>query len=106
MMMAMVAIMIPLFTTSADAQTRRNNNRRYSQTNKKQNVYDRHRNLINIGIGAGAGALIGALVGGKKGALVGTAAGAGGAALYTYVFNPKTKKYERRRSNQRVYRRN
>lgn len=101
MMMAMVAVMVPVFATSADAQTRRNN-RRYSREYKKPNVYDRHRNLINIGIGAGAGALIGALVGGKKGALVGTAAGAGGAALYTYVLNPKTKKYERRR----VYRRN
>ncbi|HMO79719.1 MAG TPA: hypothetical protein PKD24_02910 [Pyrinomonadaceae bacterium] len=91
MMMAMMAVMVPIFATSADAQTRR-----YQPRPKKQNVYDRHRNLINIGIGAGAGAIIGAIAGGGKGAAIGAAAGAGGGALYTYVFNPKTKKYERR----------
>lgn len=89
-MMAMMAVMVPMFATSADAQTR-NRGR-----NQKQSTYDKHRNLINIGIGAGAGALIGAIAGGKKGAVIGGAAGAGGGALYTYVFNPKTKKYERR----------
>ena len=40
-------------------------------------------------------ALIGGLIGGKKGALVGTAEGAGGAALYTYKLDPKTRRYER-----------
>jgi uncharacterized membrane protein len=93
MMMAMVAVMVPMLATSAEAQT-------YRDQRRERNVYDKHRNLINIGIGTGAGALIGALVGGKKGAVIGAAAGAGGGALYTYVFNPKTKKYERR------YRRN
>jgi len=84
-MMAMMAIMIPMAATSVSAQ------KRY----KKPNVYQKHRNLINIGIGTAAGAIIGGLVGGKKGALVGTAVGAGGSALYTYKLNPKTKKYYR-----------
>ncbi len=89
-MLAMMAVMIPLMATSADAQTRR------YRAPQKQSTYDKHRNLINIGIGTGAGALIGAIAGGKKGAVIGAAAGAGGGALYTYVFNPKSKKYERR----------
>lgn len=91
LMMAMMAVIIPFAATSADAQTRR--------TYKKPSVYQKHRNLINIGIGTAAGAIIGGLIGGKKGALIGTAAGAGGSALYTYKLNPKTKKYYR------VYRR-
>lgn len=91
MMMAMMAVMLPL---AANAQTR--NSRRYttrtytSQTYKKPSFYDQHRNLINIGIGTGAGALLGGLIGGGKGALIGTAIGAGGSALYTYKINPKT----------------
>ena len=85
-MMAMMAIMIPLTVTTADAQ------RRYY---KKPSVYQKHRNLINIGIGTGAGALLGALVGGKKGAGIGALVGAGGSALYTYKLNPKTKRYYR-----------
>lgn len=88
-MMAMMAVMVPMFATSAEAQTGR-------YRPQKQSTYKKHRNIINIGIGAGAGALIGALTGGKKGAAIGAAAGAGGGALYTYVLNPKTKKYERR----------
>lgn len=91
-----MAVLIPLFAGSADAQTRRSrDNNRYSKRYDDRNVYQRHRNIINIGIGTGAGALIGAMVGGKKGALIGAAAGAGGSALYTYKLNPKTKKYER-----------
>lgn len=78
LMMAMMAVMLPLAT---NAQTRRNYQR--------PNVYDRHRNAINIGVGTGAGLLLGALIGGKKGALIGAAAGAGGSALYTYKINPK-----------------
>lgn len=92
---AMFAVMMPLMT---NAQTKRyyRNGRTYStQTYKKPSVYDKHRNLINIGIGTGAGALLGALIGGKKGALIGAAAGAGGSALYTYKINPKTKRYYR-----------
>lgn len=103
MMFAMLAVMVPFMATSADAQTRyRTNRNNYSRNYDRyddRSTYDKHRNLINIGVGTGAGALIGALIGGKKGALVGAAAGAGGSALYSYVLNPKTKKYER------VYRR-
>jgi len=87
LMMAMMAVIIPFAATSANAQTRR--------SYKKPNVYQKHRNLINIGIGTAAGAILGGLIGGKKGALIGTAVGAGGSALYTYKLNQKTKKYYR-----------
>ncbi|MEO8647636.1 MAG: hypothetical protein ABI539_00580 [Acidobacteriota bacterium] len=101
MMVAMMAVMVPLMSSSADAQTRRTiRSRTYATTTyKKPSYYSRHRNLINMAIGTGAGALLGGLIGGKKGALLGTAMGAGGTALYTYKFNPKTKRYYR------VYRR-
>ncbi len=85
-MMAMMAIMIPFAATTANAQRR---------SYKKPNVYQKHRNAINIGIGTAAGAILGGLIGGKKGALIGAGAGAGGSALYTYKLNPKTKKYYR-----------
>lgn len=99
-MTAMVAVIIPLMTSTANAQSRCYTNNRgqricRNDNRSRGNVYDRHRNVINIGIGTAAGAIIGGLVGGKKGALIGGAAGAGGAALYTYKLNPKTKKYER-----------
>lgn len=83
-MTVMMAVMIPAFAGSANAQT-------YQY--KKPSIYKRHRNLINIGIGTGAGALIGALIGGKKGALIGAGAGAGGSALYTYKIRPKKRVY-------------
>ncbi len=86
LMMAMMAVIIPFAATSVNAQTYRY---------KKPSVYKKHRNLINIGIGTAAGAIIGGLIGGKKGALIGTAVGAGGSALYTYKLNPKTKRYYR-----------
>lgn len=96
MMMAMLAVVLPL---SADAQTRNSRNYRNrtatTRVYQRPNFYQRHRNLVNIGIGTGAGALLGGLIGGKKGALIGTAVGAGGSALYTYKLNPKTKKYYR-----------
>lgn len=98
-MAAMVAVMIPFMASTTNAQTRRSYNRqqvyRTYDRSSNGNFYDRHRNLINIGIGTAAGALIGGLIGGKKGALIGTAVGAGGSALYTYKLNPKTKRYER-----------
>ena len=107
LMMAMMAVMIPVFAMDTNAQTRRNRQQVYRNYDRDNgNVYDRHRNLINIGIGTAAGAIIGGLIGGKKGALVGTAVGAGGSALYTYKLNPKTKKYERvYNRNARNYRR-
>jgi uncharacterized membrane protein YebE (DUF533 family) len=82
LMMAVMAIALPL---AANAQS----SRRYY---KEPSVYEKHRNVINIGVGTGAGALVGALIGGKKGALIGAAVGAGGSALYTYKINPKDKK--------------
>lgn len=94
-MIGLIAVTIPLLATDASAQTRYRTQQRYSERYKKPSFYKRHRNLINIGIGTGAGALIGALVGGKKGALIGTAVGAGGSALYTYKLNPKTRRYYR-----------
>ena len=95
MMMALMVVAIPMFATSTEAQTRYRTRRTYTETYERPNFYKRHRNLINIGIGTAAGALLGGLIGGKKGALIGTAAGAGGAALYTYKLNPKTRRYER-----------
>jgi hypothetical protein len=93
-MFAMLAVMVPFMSTTANAQTRRT--RSYASTTyQKRSFYDKHRNLINIAIGTGAGALLGGLIGGKKGALIGTAVGAGGSALYTYKLNPKTRRYYR-----------
>jgi outer membrane lipoprotein SlyB len=88
MMIAMMAVIIPFTASTANAQTR------YRDRNyNRPNVYQRHRNVINIAAGTGAGALLGALIGGKKGALIGTAIGAGGSALYTYKINPKDRRY-------------
>jgi outer membrane lipoprotein SlyB len=96
MMMALMVVAIPMFATSTEAQTRYRTRRTYATTTyERPNFYKRHRNLINVGIGGAAGAILGGLIGGKKGALIGTAAGAGGAALYTYKLNPKTRRYER-----------
>lgn len=97
---AMMAIMIPM---AVDAQTRSSKryNRDYNSRDygkKDKNVYDKHRNLINIGVGTGVGALIGAIAGGKKGALIGAAVGGGGAAVYSYGINPKDKKKNTRRN--------
>jgi len=86
LMMAMTAVMVPLMAGTANAQTTGYN---------KPSIYKKHRNLINIGIGTGAGALLGALIGGKKGAAIGALAGGGGSALYTYKINPKTRRYYR-----------
>jgi hypothetical protein len=112
LMMAMLAIMIPFFATETNAQSRcwTNNygQRVCRQTDRNNgNFYDRHRNLINVGIGTGAGALLGGLIGGKKGALIGSLVGAGGSALYTYKLKPKTRRYERvySRNYNRNYRR-
>lgn len=96
LMAAMFAVAVPMFVTSADAQTRRGyrTTQTYS-TYQRPSFYSRHRNLINIGIGTVGGALLGGLIGGRKGALIGTAAGAGGSALYSYKLNPKTNRYYR-----------
>ena len=100
MMLAMLAVMMPLAANAQTRTTRRSRNynqgrtyttRTYTpQVYRRPSLYQRHRNLINVGIGTGAGALLGGLIGGGKGALIGTAIGAGGSALYTYKINPKT----------------
>ena len=84
LMMAMMAVIIPLAASSVNAQTTRY---------RKPSIYKKHRNLINIGIGTGAGALIGALIGGKKGAAIGALAGGGGSALYTYKIRNRNRRY-------------
>jgi len=108
-MTAMMAVMIPVMTTTASAQTRkyarsersnyeynRNSTRQYRERNTRYddrydepNVYDRHRKAINIGAATGAGAIIGALLGGKKGALIGAAAGVATGAIVTKVQKPR-----------------
>lgn len=76
--------------------TRGYNNYGYVYQQRRPSFYRRHRNLINVGIGTGAGAIVGALVGGRRGALIGTALGAGGGAVYTYGIRPKQRRYYRR----------
>lgn len=97
MMLAMLALMLPLASIEVSAQKRyvvtRNGRTRY--TRKRPSFYRRHRNAINVAAGTGAGALLGGIIGGKKGALIGTAAGAGGSALYTYKIRPKKRRYRR-----------
>ncbi len=94
MMMAMMAIVLPL---SANAQTRYNrynsNRVNTSRIYRQPNIYDRHRNVINVAAGTGIGAIIGAIAGGKKGSAIGALIGAGGSALYTYKIKPKTNRY-------------
>ena len=94
-MMAVMAVMVPFAATSASAQTTRytRSGQVYATTYKRPSFYKRHRNIINIGIGTAAGAILGGLIGGRKGALIGTAAGAGGAALYSYKIKPKQPVY-------------
>jgi len=100
-----MAVMVPLTASTASAQTKRyyrsnrtSNQRVYNQpVYKKPSVYSKHRNLINLGIGAGGGALLGALLGGKKGAALGALVGGGGAAVYTYGIKPKKKTYYNRK---------
>ena len=99
LMMAVMAVMVPL-TASAQTQRYYSNGPVYkTKVVKKKNFYQKHRNVINMGIGTGAGAILGALIGGKKGAAIGALAGAGGSALYTYKINPKDKN-----KNKRYYR--
>jgi outer membrane lipoprotein SlyB len=91
MMIAMIAISVPVLSSTASAQTRYGT---YSTSvYRGPSFYQRHRNVANIGIATGAGALIGALIGGGRGAGVGALLGAGGGALYTYKIRPKRYNY-------------
>lgn len=94
MMMAMMAIMLPLTTNAQIGNRRYYRNRTYTtRTYQQPSFYRRHRNVINIAAGTGAGALIGGILGGKKGAFIGGALGAGGSALYTYKIRPNRHRY-------------
>lgn len=97
-MMALIAIMLPLAAEAQTYTTRRvyrNGRYRTVRVYKRPSFYRRHRNAVNMAVGTGAGALIGGIAGGKRGALIGTAAGAGGSALYTYKIKPKRRTYVR-----------
>jgi hypothetical protein len=92
-MMAMLAVSIPMLAGTASAQ-RRYDGRRYSQQNydygyQQPNVYDKHRKAVNIAAGTVAGALLGALLGGKKGALIGAGVGAVGGIVVTKKQAPR-----------------
>jgi hypothetical protein len=88
-------------TNRRSARTNRRSartNRRYATrgytTTRRPSFYRRHRNLINVGIGAGGGALLGGLIGGnRRGIGAGALIGAGAGALYTYVIKPKKRRY-------------
>src|SRR5215204_3199929 len=96
-------LVLTLTALPVGAQTRyRTYNRRYEQRlsdsryrnqvysgrryrwDQNRSFWDRHRDKLTTGIGAGAGAVVGGAVGGKKGAVIGALLGGGGAALYTY----------------------
>jgi hypothetical protein len=100
-LLSILVVLVLTFTAiPAGAQTRyrRYDTRRYEQRYDTSRVYsgrryqwdrdrslwDRHRDKLTTGIGAGAGAVLGGAVGGKKGAVIGALLGGGGAALYTY----------------------
>ena len=103
MTIAMMAVLMPLAANAQSTSRRYYNGKTYKthKFNKKKSTYDKHRNLINIGVGTAAGTIIGALLGGKKGALIGAGVGAGSAAVYSYGINPKDKK----KKNRRIFRR-
>jgi hypothetical protein len=62
----------------------------YTQQPRKRSFWQKHRDKLTVGIGAGTGAIIGGLLGGKKWAAIGAGIGAGGAALYTYKIRKRT----------------
>jgi hypothetical protein len=116
-MLAMLAVSVPMLAGSASAQRRTYyNDGRYNQTYNRgyynydqgyynenydqPNVYDKHRKAINLAAGTGIGAIIGGLIGGKKGALIGGAAGLAGGAIVTAKQKPRnTTRYDFYRRN-------
>jgi len=103
LMFLVFAIGLPL---SANAQCRRSYRSRTHRTvhyrraygtrayvARRPSFYRRHRNMINMAIGAGGGALAGGLIGGRRGAGLGLLGGLGAGALYTYKLNPKKRRY-------------
>ncbi len=59
---------------------------------RRPSFYQRHKHVIDVGIGTGAGALIGGLLRGKRGAGWGALIGGGSGALYTTVLKPKNRR--------------
>src|ERR1041385_1055190 len=70
--------------------------RRYRRWDQDRSFWDRHRDKLTTGIGAGAGAVLGSAIGGTKGAIVGAIVGGGGAAAYTYGIRDKDRRNRRR----------
>jgi hypothetical protein len=65
--------------------------------NRDRSFWDRHRDKITTGAGAGGGAVLGGLLGGKKGSIIGAIVGGGGAALYTYGIRDDNNNWRQRR---------
>jgi outer membrane lipoprotein SlyB len=81
-------------------QYRRYDNTRrvyYDRRYNNRSFWDRHRDKLTVGAGAGAGALIGGIAGGGKGTAIGALLGAGGSALYTYKLRDRNRRYYYRR---------
>ena len=118
LVLVLLALMISTVPASAQTRYRRNyDGRRYEQratdwryrnyqnTGRRydgrrwdnRSFWDRHRDKLTTGIGAGAGAAVGAAVGGKKGAIIGAIAGGAGAALYTYKIRDNDRDWRRQR---------
>lgn len=79
--------------TRAARTYRATNYRTAGYVYKRPSFYRRHRNMINMAIGAGGGALVGGLLGGRRGVGLGLLGGLGAGALYTYKLNPKRRRY-------------
>jgi len=73
-------------------QNRVYNGRRY-RWDDNRSFWDKHRDKLTTGIGAGAGTVIGSEVGGRKGAVIGELLGGGGAALYTYKLRNNRRRF-------------
>jgi outer membrane lipoprotein SlyB len=96
MMMAMLAVMMPLAASAQTYTTRRvysNGRYRYVRVYRNRTFYQKHRNKVNVALGTGAGALIGGIAKGKKGAGIGALIGGGGSALYTYKLRKRHRNY-------------
>ena len=65
---------------------------RYRRWDRDRSFWDRHRDKLTTGIGAGGGAVLGGAMGGKKGAVIGALLGGGGAALYTYKLRDRNRR--------------
>ena len=102
----LLVLTLSALPVGAQTRYRRFDGRRYEQRYDQNRVYsgrryrwdrdrsfwDRHRDKLTTGIGAGAGAVIGGVTGGKKGAIIGALLGGGGAALYTYKLRDNSRR--------------